>query len=194
MSTDAGLLYSLVCADSNLYLFFCIQNVNYKPLFIVGTVTHKVNLKTSCSFPRWRWGSIAQTRFQVTFQKLLQNLMYIFNRIFYWLTNFLTEWCRITRQWLWPWAWFFRCSMSLQLKMCLLPYHCTRNAFFMDLLVPSFVSHHRYSMVSFIFACHKRCRFYGRYVMASIRKWKSSVIFIVANLIFSNSCWLNTVV
>jgi len=73
-------------------------------------------------------------------------------------------------------AWFFRCSTLLQLERCFLPpYRCTYNAFFMDLLRPSFVYHH-----SSLFTTKSSYKFCGRHVMASI---KSSVIFIVATLI-----------
>ena len=37
-------------------------------------------------------------------------------------------------------AWFFHCSTSLRPERCLLAYHTTHNAFFIDLPVSSFVS------------------------------------------------------
>jgi len=78
------------------------------------------------------------------FKKLLQNSKNLFNGIFYWLTDWPPAWCLqtcVTLQWLTLRAWFFCCSTLLQLERCLLPYHCTYNAFFMDLPWPSFVSH-----------------------------------------------------
>jgi len=64
------------------------------------------------------------------------------NRIFYWLTTvtvWLVDWFLQSRQWLRLHNWFFHCLMSLWPERCLLAYHNTYNAFFMDLPVPSSV-------------------------------------------------------
>jgi len=96
---------------------------------------------------------LSKSCYRIFFKKL-------FKGIFYWLTDRCIQ-THITRQWLRLQAWFFCCSTSLLPERCLLPCHCTYNAFFMDLPGPSFVSPS--SLLTM-----ERCRFCGRHVMVSI--------------------------
>jgi len=121
----------------------------------------------------WLGKTKPQKVFRSTQNALKKLLRYFYFLLTDWLTDWLTNylvWCLQTRQWQ---AWLFHCSnvaSAWEMPFASLLY---MHGFFMDLPVPSFVSHPSWK-VSILW--WERDGFH-------YSQWKLSVIFIVATLI-----------